>query len=200
MAGSGLGRLRPFAPAVTVESIGPEPAPERGATDAEALRRLPQWPAVLVEGADDGLALALGEGRGAGGTLDEHRFPQVEVADPERLQPPPQLGQRRHQVGGRTAQVELQLPGLGVGVDDFPVGGEYDDALAEGIEERLGKRGKDRGERGRVGRGHMSPGLRTWTEFSFRSEPGPPPRPQGGRDSWLGWRLAVVGCRSSIGE
>src|ERR1051325_7437007 len=65
----GSGRLGPFAPAVAVEPVGPEPPPERGAADAEALGGFRQPPAVLVQSAHDRLALALGKCRRTRGAL-----------------------------------------------------------------------------------------------------------------------------------
>ena len=59
LSGRGLG---PAAPAVTMQPVGLEPAPQRGAADPEVLGGFRELPAVLIEGPDDRVPLPVGQG------------------------------------------------------------------------------------------------------------------------------------------
>jgi hypothetical protein len=58
-----LGGLSPFGPAVTMEPVRLESAPEGRAADAQGPRRFSQLPAVGVEGLDDSLFFPRGQCR-----------------------------------------------------------------------------------------------------------------------------------------
>src|SRR5512143_809249 len=81
---AGSGRLllhvavaAPAGPAVAMEAVGLEPAPEGGAADAQRFGGLGQLPRVGIEGAHDGIALPICQRGRAIDTGDEHRLAQL---------------------------------------------------------------------------------------------------------------------------
>src|SRR4029450_4616975 len=130
-----------FAPAVSVEPVCLQTAPECSAADAQELGRLGELPVMRVERLDDSLFFP---GRQRGWALhswNEHRLAELEAADPERAQSSAECGQPRTEIGSAFGQVHprQRLAGLVVGVEDLSLDIEHDDALAEPVEEGLGE-------------------------------------------------------------
>ena len=99
------GSLRPFAPAVPVEPVCLQTAPECRAADAQIPGGLRELPVVRVQHLDDSLFLPV---RQRGGTLNyrnEHRLAQLQSADAKRTEPAPKRRQPRQQIARIRAQV-----------------------------------------------------------------------------------------------
>ena len=95
-----------------------------------------------VERPDDGFLFSLGQSRGTFDRGEEHCLTQLEVADAEWLEPTTQLGEERHQLAGRTGQVELVaqgVPGRLVHIDHSSLGIEDEHPFAEGVQKALGE-------------------------------------------------------------
>src|SRR6185503_1427649 len=146
--GKGLRGLRPFAPAVSMQSVRLEPAPKGGPADSKLSGGFRQLPAVSVQRLDDSLLLPRRQRRGALNARHEHRLTQLHAADSKRAQPPTQGREAGLEVWSSLREIPILqcLAGRLVGVQDPTAVVENDDPFAESVQDGLGERREDRRE------------------------------------------------------
>src|SRR5262245_42270011 len=141
----GLRGLRPFAPAVSMQSVRLEPAPKGGPADAQLTGGFRQLPAVSVQRLDDSLLLPRRQRRGSLDPGNKHRFAQFHGPDPKRTQPPAQGSQSRLKIRGAFGQIPIleRFPGRLIGVENSTAMIKNNDPFAESVEDSLGERRED---------------------------------------------------------